>query len=138
MSGAGIGHALGIERTCALVACALSEGRREAARLLSGEQRGFGLSPNRSIVYVPYPILAADWTLRSLTCGVALQCAPSKDRIARHLLNELPRRLLQALTIVEAAVALGSMGHKDGGPESPGPSRGVNYSVRIVLRTDPP
>ena len=107
MSGSGVGHALGIERSCALVACALSEGRREGARLLSGERRGFGLSPNRTVVHVPYPTLAADWTLRSLTCGVALQCAPSKDRIARHPLHELPRRLLQALTIVEAAVALG-------------------------------
>lgn len=103
----GSGHAFAIERSCALVACALSEGRRQAVRLLSGERRGFGLAPSRTVVHVPYPALAPDWTLRSLTCGVALQCAPSKDRIARAPLDRLSARQIQALTIVEAAVALG-------------------------------
>jgi hypothetical protein len=107
MSGSAVAHALATERTCALTACALSDGRRRGARLLSGERRGFALSPHRSIVHVPYPAVAPHWTLRSLTCGVALQCAPSKDRIARHPLHELSVRQIQALTIVEAAVALG-------------------------------
>jgi hypothetical protein len=76
-------------------------------RLLSGEGRSFGLSPHRTVVHVPYPAMAPEWTLRTLTCGVALQCAPSKDRIARHPLHELSVRQLQALRLVEAAVALG-------------------------------
>lgn len=107
MSGSAVRHAAGIERSCALVARALSEGRRQSARLVSGERRSFGLSPSRTVVQVPYPAMAPDWTLRSLTCGVALQCAPSKDRIARYPLHELSARQLQALTIVEGAVALG-------------------------------
>jgi hypothetical protein len=107
VSGSAVGHALAIERTCALIACALSDGRRRGARLVSGERRSFALSTHRRVVHVPYPAVAPGWTLRSLSCGVALQCAPSKDRIARHALHELSGRQLQALTIVEAAVALG-------------------------------
>lgn len=107
MSEYGVGRTLEMERSCAVVAHALSDGRRQAARLQSGERRGFGLSPSRSVVHVPYPAVTPDWTMRSLTCGVALQCAPSKDRIARHALHELSGRQLRALTLVEAAVALG-------------------------------
>ena len=53
------------------------------------------MSPSRTVVQVPYPAMAPDWTLRSLTCGVALQCAPSKDRVARH-------RLAEAMVAVES------------------------------------
>jgi hypothetical protein len=42
-----------------------------------------------------------------LTCGVALQCSPSKDRIVDYRLNELSARELTALTIIEGGVALG-------------------------------
>jgi hypothetical protein len=107
MSDSHVRHADRVESSCALVARALSEGRRRSVRLVSGERRGFGLSRNRTVVQVPFPAMAPDWTLRSLSCGVALQCAPSKDRIALYPLYELPARQLLALTIVEAAVALG-------------------------------
>jgi hypothetical protein len=105
-------HALRIERSCTLVASAFSEGRRVGVRLVSGERRSFGMDATRTIVNVPYPALAPSWTLRSLTCGVALQCAPSKDRIARYPLHELSPRELGALSIVEGAVALGWVGSR--------------------------
>lgn len=100
-------NALDIERSCALVASVLSEGRRTSVRLVSGDQRCFGLNDTRTIVNVPYPGLGSDWTVRTLTCGIALQCAPSKDRIAPYLLRDLPARMWRALTIAEAEVALG-------------------------------
>ncbi len=68
------------------------------------------MNPSRTFVNVPYPAVAPEWTLRSLTCGVALQCAPSKDLIACYPLHELSPRQLQALTIVEGEVALGWVG----------------------------
>lgn len=112
MADAGAAHALRIERSCALVASALSEGRRQGVRLMSGERRSFGMNAGRTIVNVPYPAMAPDWSLRSLTCGVALQCSPSKDRIADYPLHELPSRDLRALTIVEGEVALGWVGSR--------------------------
>jgi hypothetical protein len=99
--------ALVVERSCALVAVALSQGRRKGARLVSGERRSFGMSPDRTVVEVPYPSLSADWTPRTLTCGVALQCAPSKDLLANYALDELAPREMRALSIVEARFALG-------------------------------
>lgn len=98
---------LATERSCAVTAMALSAGRRTGARLVTGQRRGFGLSTSLDTVYVPYPALRRDWTRRTLTCGVALQCSPSKERLAQHRLHELSTRELTALTIVEAAVALG-------------------------------
>jgi hypothetical protein len=109
MSDAAGSLALRVERTCALVASALSEGRREGVRMVSGEQRSFGTSVSRNFVNVPWPAPTADWTLRTLTCGVALQCAPSKDRIAAYPLHELTPQELKALTLVEGSVALGWM-----------------------------
>jgi nitric oxide reductase NorD protein len=100
-------HAMSIERSCALTAVALSERRREGARLVSGEKRSFSLNGTRSVVLIPYPPTAPDWTRRTLTCGLALQCSPSKDRLAEYRLTDLSARELRALTIVEAAVALG-------------------------------
>lgn len=101
------GSAVSIERSCSLTSVAFSERRREGVRLVSGERRSFGLNAARSIVHVPYPRVAPNWTLRTLTCGVALQCSPSKDRIAQYRLHELPPRDVRALTIVEGGVALG-------------------------------
>lgn len=98
---------LSVEQSCALVASTLSEGRREGARLVSGERREFSVSIDRRMVEVPFPGLAQDWLLRTLTCGVALQCAPSKDALARYPLAELTSRQLKALTHVEGQVALG-------------------------------
>ncbi|OBJ83655.1 MorD protein [Mycobacterium asiaticum] len=99
--------AMSIERSCALTAVALSDRRREGARLMTGAQRSFGLSGALDIVLVPYPSFARDWTQRTLTCGVALQCSPSKDRLATYRLTDLSAREHRALVIVEASVALG-------------------------------
>ncbi len=100
-------HAMAIERSCAVTAVAMSGKRREGVRLVTGEHRAFSLSSALDFVQVPYPLIGRDWTRRTLTCGVALQCSPSKDRIVEYRLNELSARELLALTLVEAAVALG-------------------------------
>ncbi|BBZ41515.1 nitric oxide reductase activation protein NorD [Mycobacterium conspicuum] len=99
--------ALVVERRCALLAVALSQGRRHGVRLVSGERRSFGMNAGKTVVEVPYPALAPDWTRRTLTCGVALQCAPSKDLLAGYALHELAPREMRALAIVEGRVALG-------------------------------
>src|SRR3982074_2035949 len=95
------------ERSCALTAVALSGQPREGVRLVTGDKRVFGLSSALNFVHVPYPSTEHDWTRRTLTCGVALQCSPSKDRLVEFRLNELSARELRALTLVEAGVALG-------------------------------
>src|SRR4051812_37915552 len=100
-------HALAVERSCAVTAVALSGQRREGVRLVSGARRDFGLSSNLDFVHVPYPLPARNWTRRTLTCGVALQCSPSKDRLVDYRLNELSIRELSALTLVEGGVAIG-------------------------------
>ncbi len=99
-------HAMALERSCAVTAVALSEQRREGARLVTGTRRNFGLNATLTHVHVPYPA-AQEWTRRTLTCGVALQCSPSKDRLTEYRLNELSERELRALVLVEAAVAIG-------------------------------
>jgi nitric oxide reductase NorD protein len=104
-------HAMALERSCAVTAVALSEQRREGARLVTGERRAFGLNGKLTFVHVPYPAMS-DWTRRTLTCGMALQCSPSKERITEYRLNELSARELRALTLVEAGVALGWMGSR--------------------------
>ena len=88
-------HALAIERSCALTAVALSGQRREGVRMVTGDKRGFGLSSALDFVYVPYPPQAADWTRRTLTCGVGLQCSPSKERIVEYRLHQLSARELE-------------------------------------------
>ncbi|OAN37939.1 nitric oxide reductase activation protein NorD [Mycolicibacterium iranicum] len=100
-------HAMAIERSCAVTAVALSGQRRTGAHLVSGQHRGFGLSSQLDVVHVPYPMPVRDWTRRTLTCGVALQCSPSKDRITEYRIHELSGRELSALSLVEAGVALG-------------------------------
>ncbi|MCV7381197.1 MorD protein [Mycobacterium alsense] len=111
--------AMAVERSCAVTAVAFSEGRREGARLVTGERRAFGLNGSLAFVHVPYPApdLGPDsakpgWTRRTLTCGVAMQCSPSKERITDYRLNELSTRELCALTLVEAGVALGWMARR--------------------------
>jgi nitric oxide reductase NorD protein len=99
--------AMTTERSCSLTAVALSSHRREGTRLVTGGQRRFSLNAALTFVHVPYPTLGRDWTRRTLTCGIALQCSPSKDRLAQYRLNELSARELKALTLVEAGVALG-------------------------------
>ena len=98
---------LELERNCAFLAAAFSEARHMGARLMSGERRWFGMNEARTSVSVPYPALQPDWTMRTLTCGIALQCSPSKDRVALFPLQELSARELRALTLVEGQVSLG-------------------------------
>lgn len=102
---------LELESSCGLTAVALSERRRDGARLVTGAKRGFGVSRSLSTVEVPQPV-PPDWTRRTLTCGVALQCSPSKERIAAYRLADLTSRELRALTLVEAQVALGWVGRR--------------------------
>src|SRR5262245_31540421 len=99
-------HAMALERSCAVTAVALSEQRREGVRLVTGRRRTFGLNAALTHVHVPYPG-APDWTRRTMTCGVALQCSPSKERLTEYRLNELSARELRALLLVEAGVAIG-------------------------------
>ncbi|MGU3498440.1 MorD protein [Mycobacterium sp. C31M] len=99
--------AMALERSCALTAVALSAQHRQGARLVTGPHRRFGLSYSRGFVHVPYPGTDGSWTRRSLTCGIALQCSISKDRIGEYRLNELSERELCALALIEAGVALG-------------------------------
>ena len=90
-----------------MIAVALSAGRRGGARLVTGDQRQFGLSRTRTEVHVPYPPPGQETTPRLMTCGIALQCAPSKDLIAQLPIAELSPRQRQALSIVEGGVAIG-------------------------------
>jgi nitric oxide reductase NorD protein len=100
-------HAMAIERSCAVTAVAMSGQRRQGVRLVTGEHRAFSLNPALDFVHVPYPSVGTDWVRSTLTCGVALQCSPSKDRLVEFRLSELSARELRALTLVEASVALG-------------------------------
>src|ERR1700754_746991 len=99
--------AMALERSCAVAAVALSDQRRDGVRLVTGDRRTFGLNATLKYVHVPYPAVTGDWTRRTVTCGVALQCSPSKERVTEYRLNELSARELRALTLVEGGVALG-------------------------------
>jgi nitric oxide reductase NorD protein len=101
------GQAMAFERSCAVTAVALSDQRREGAHLVTGQRRCFGLSTSLRYVHVPHPPSMHGWTRRAMTCGVALQCSPSKERVTDYRLNELTARELRALTWVEAGVAAG-------------------------------
>lgn len=102
---------LELESGCALTAIAFSDRRRDGARLITGAKRGFGVNTTLTTVEVPYPV-PPDWTRRTLTCGVALQCSPSKERIACYRLTDLTARELRAVTLIEAQVALGWVGRR--------------------------
>ena len=89
------------------MAVALSAAKRQGVRLVSGERRAFGTNADRTIVNVPFPAPEPGWTLRTMSCGVGLQCAPSKDVVAQRSIHQLTARELRALTIVEGRVAMG-------------------------------
>ncbi len=112
MTGSEKGGATAVERSCAVTAVAFSDNRRTGVRLMTGERRAFGVNATRSIVQVPYPPLSPEWTRRTVTCGVALQCSPSKERIAGYSLHELSPRELGSLSIIEGAVAAGWIGRR--------------------------
>jgi hypothetical protein len=99
-------RAMALERSCAVTAVALSEQRRDGVRLVTGQRRSFGLNATLDYVHVPYPP-RPEWTRRAVTCGVALQCSPSKECVTSHRLSGLSAPELRALTLVEAGVALG-------------------------------
>ncbi|CAM2800514.1 nitric oxide reductase activation protein NorD [Skermania piniformis] len=99
--------AMSVERSYGVTAVAFSGQRRTGARLITGPRREFGLSRARRVVDVPYPVLGTDWRRSTVTCGIALQCAPSKDLIGEHDLHELAPRQLAALSLVEGGVAAG-------------------------------
>ena len=96
-----------IERSCTVVATAFSDGQCRRVRLISGERRAFGMNPARTEMHVPFPPVTTGWTLRTWTCAIALQCAPSKRRIATYTLQALTPRQATALSLVEGGVALG-------------------------------
>lgn len=88
------------------LAPALSQGRRLTGRLVTGKRSAFFTGRNCEIVYVPYPIIGADKTLRTVTCGLALQASPSKEALAALPLHELRASERDALSIVEGEVAM--------------------------------
>lgn len=96
-----------IECSCSIVSAAFSNGRCNRVRLMSGERRAFGMNVSRTELYIPYPPVTPGWTLNTWTCGIALQCSPSKNRVARYTLQALTTRQATALSLVEAGVALG-------------------------------
>ncbi len=96
-----------VERSCAVVAAAISAGNCERVCLVSGERRAFGMNARRSRVDIPYPPLGQGWTLRTWTAGIALQLAPSKQRLRIFTLDALNARQSLALSLVEGGVALG-------------------------------
>src|SRR6266498_1541264 len=96
-----------LQRSCAVIAAALSDGRRDDARLVTGERRAFSTDITLRTVNVPYPYLSRDWDVRTVTCGIALQCAPSKDRLATFAVEDLLVTEVQALAVIEGRVALG-------------------------------
>ena len=98
---------MALERSCSLTAVALSGQRREGVRLVTGVNRHFSLSSALDFVYVPYPLADDDWTRTTVTCGVAMQCSPSKERVLGYRLDKLSARELTALTVIESRVSMG-------------------------------
>lgn len=101
------GQARQLETGCSIVAAAFSDGQCKRVRLISGEARAFAMNTMRNEIHVPYPPVTPGWTLRTWTCGIALQCAPSKSRIAAYTLQALSHRQATALSIIEGGVAVG-------------------------------
>lgn len=101
-----------VQHDCAVIATALSDGRRDDARLVTGDARAFSTDGSLHIVNVPYPGLEPTWDARSITCGIALQCAPSKDRVATFAIDRLLPEEVRALAVVEGRMALGWIGQR--------------------------
>lgn len=88
----------------AVLAPALSEGRRSSAYLVNGPRRAFGTDLRR--VFVPCP-LPGEASLAVMTCGVALQSSPTKELVATVAPKLLSLRPRLALTLAEGQAALG-------------------------------
>jgi hypothetical protein len=92
-----------LDRMASLLAVALSRGRRGGAVIDSGPSQAF--QTDLRLITVPAGLpLAADDPL-VLACGVALQCAPSKEDAVRLRWWELPRRQRGALAWAEGEAA---------------------------------
>src|SRR3546814_1079502 len=104
----------GLENRAQLHARRLRLFRRRLRRCAPhlGRAPRFCANAPRTILHVPYPALEPDWSLRTWTCGVALQCAPSKKRIAGFTLAALSPRQSKAVSIVEGRVAIGWVGRQ--------------------------
>lgn len=85
----------------AVLAPAMSAGRRRGAQVVSGERAYF--ATDLSTVYVP----ASNGPVRATTVGVALQCSPTKEMTVGFDLAALTPRDRRALRIVEGRAAMG-------------------------------
>lgn len=108
----GAGLASRIERSCTIVASSFTIRHCRKVRLISGERRSFKMNDTGTEMHVPYPPVTAGWCLTTWTCGIALQCSPSKQRIRHFTLQALTGRQATALSLVEGAVALGWIGSR--------------------------
>lgn len=86
---------------------ALSDGRRIRSKLVTGTNAAFG--SDLEVVFVPAhpPVLPGRPVLASMTAGLVLQAAPTKEVAARLPADGMPDRVRAALGIVEGAAALG-------------------------------
>ncbi|MBW2399818.1 MAG: MorD protein [Deltaproteobacteria bacterium] len=97
---------VGLSRIIELLAPALSKGRRRSAQLVTGSERAFFVSKTCTQTFVPYPLIGEEPSLRTVTCGIALQASPSKEEIASLPLHQLRPVERAALTLVEGEVAM--------------------------------
>lgn len=95
-----------LEKSIAIVAAAFSEGTCTKIRIMTGENRVFSMNAKRNEGYIPYPPTSNGWTLKTWSCAIALQVAPSKQRISGFTLQALSPRQKAALQIIESFVAL--------------------------------
>ena len=93
-------------RVADILAPALSARRRLDARLVTGSNRCFFVSRSCRRIYVPFPLPGPAPSLRTLTCGIALQCSPTKEALAALPLHELRAAELAALSVVEGGAAV--------------------------------
>lgn len=92
-----------VEQAAPLLVRALSGGRRARVLLDRGPARA--LQTDLVTVTVPYP-LPDGWSLRTLTCALALQSSPSKEAAASIPWTTFRRRDRAALWWVESEVAV--------------------------------
>ncbi|GAA0623579.1 hypothetical protein GCM10009547_28320 [Sporichthya brevicatena] len=85
----------------AVLAPAMSAGRRHGTQIVSGERANF--ATDLTTVYVPASTDPLRWT----TVGLALQCSPTKEMTTGFDLAALAPRDRRALRIVEGRAAMG-------------------------------
>jgi hypothetical protein len=87
------------------LAPALSDGRRRRARLVMAADVTY--VTDLRTVFVPYPPPAPERGLRAVTCGIALQAAPTKEMVSALPVARLSPRERRALGWAEGRAALG-------------------------------